>query len=151
MCQLVCNAVHAENSRQVSSDSPHRALPFARAAAKSGEQTAEEANAPSLPLPSPAPIPEEGKPKPDDNPFAGLFNSCAPPRLPEATALSTEPGAACDSTFSGLWPLPHRPTKDPVAVLGKAHRAVCKHCLDTVFLSAKDITHVPLEGLYTRT
>ena len=48
------------------------------AASKAGEKTAEEAQSPSLPLPSPVPTPEEGKPKPDDNPFAGLLNSCAP-------------------------------------------------------------------------
>ena len=47
------------------------------AASKAGEKTAEEAQSPSLPLSSPASIPEEVKPKPDDNPFAGLFTSCA--------------------------------------------------------------------------
>ena len=49
------------------------------AASKAGEKTAEEAQSPSMPLPSPVPTPEEVKPKPDDNPFSGLFNSCASP------------------------------------------------------------------------
>ena len=52
--------------------------PWVPAASKAGEKTAEEAQSPSLPLPSPVPTPEEVKPKPDDNPFAGLLNSCVP-------------------------------------------------------------------------
>ena len=52
--------------------------PCVHAASKSSEQSAEEAGAPTLPLPSPVPAPEEALPKPDDNPFAGLLNSCAP-------------------------------------------------------------------------
>ena len=96
------------------------------AASKAGEKTAEEAQSPSLPLPSPVPTPEEVKPKPDDNPFAGLLNSCAPRCLlnlpvmcsPRRGPRACRPPTCASQDFEGWNPRAEAPCLPLIGKLG---------------------------------